>query len=382
MKKSLSLRQAAVAAGAALIAASAPNAMAQSSVTISGILDSGLQRTRTFDGQYTNRVANGFKSSRLRFGGTEDLGGGLRANFLLEEGLNVDSGTVSSFGAFHRASWVGLSSTTLGTVRFGKALVPTSRVVCAAADLHDCGGGFNNTGLFYNGTNNFGRWVSVKPGRGGNANESMSAFSGGGAGLPNSADSGRIANAVFYETPVFAGVQGAFAYALGETAAGVANGRGNHISGGLNYRTGGLNVGAYYEHTDPDPLWNARGQMWTFGGVYGFGAARIGAVYQREGASGPRALWTQASAWAITGAYRFGSFEPYFKIGAHRTNGTGSYGIVRGRDTEMVEIGTTYDFSKRTVAYVELATDLRGSNGAGLRRKDPQQIQAGLTLYF
>jgi predicted porin len=337
---------------------------------------------RTYDNASTTREVAGFKSPRLRFSGTEDLGGGLHANFLLEEGLSLDTGAVSSFGAFHRASYIGLSSANWGTLRLGKALVPTSRAVCALVDLHDCGGGFNNSGLFYNGTQNYGRWISVKPGRGGNNNESMSAFSGGGSGAANSSDSGRVANAVFYDTPVYGGFQGSFVYALGEVANG-GDQDGNHGGGGLSFRRGPIAFSLNYEHTDADRLWLASGQMWTLGALYTASEnLRIGAIVQTESASGPAVRWTRAGAWALTGAYRMGSFEPYVKLGTHRTNGTGAYGIVDRQDGRIVELGTTYALSKRTVLFTEFATDLKGSDGTGVGRKDPRQLMAGVTLYF
>lgn len=369
-------------AAAVALAAAAGSASAQSGVTISGIADAGFQTGKNFNGASFSRLANGFKSSRLRFTGNEDLGNGLRAFFTLEQGLNVDSGTVSNFGAFHRASFIGLSSPNWGTLRLGKALVGSSRPICVAADLHDCGGGFNNTGIFYNGTNAFGRWVSPKPGRGGNANAGMSAYSGGGAGLPNSSDSGRIANAFFYETPSFNGLQGTVAYGLGETQSGAANGDGDHFGAGLWYRKGDIMVGLNYEKTERDPLWNAEGALWTLGGQYKFGAARIGAVYQRETADGPAALWTKASAWALTGAYRFGAFEPFVKIGSHKTNGVGAYGITNAKDAQMFILGSTYDLSKRTTLYVEFATDYRGSNAPIANAVDPRQFQVGISHTF
>jgi predicted porin len=73
-----------------------------------------------------------FTGSRLGFKGKEDLGGGLRAIFALEMGIDPSAGSLTqtnaaaSFGngatgrAFGRESWVGLSSATFGTVQFGR----------------------------------------------------------------------------------------------------------------------------------------------------------------------------------------------------------------------------------------------------------------------
>jgi predicted porin len=68
-----------------------------------------------------NNTGNGdgaLATSRLGFRGTEDLGGGLKANFQLEYDL-VDVGTGgNSFGA--RYSWVGLQDAKLGQLRLGQ----------------------------------------------------------------------------------------------------------------------------------------------------------------------------------------------------------------------------------------------------------------------
>ena len=75
--------------GAIALALAAPAAFAQSSVTIYGIID--------LDGQYLSGHAKqvlvtsgGQSGSRIGFKGTEDLGSGYFADFVLEGGLNVD----------------------------------------------------------------------------------------------------------------------------------------------------------------------------------------------------------------------------------------------------------------------------------------------------
>ncbi|MGO0790022.1 porin [Herbaspirillum seropedicae] len=110
MTRKISLH--AVALAAALCASSA---MAQSSVTIYGIIDTGVVYT-------TNANANGnsvFKMpsltgsfpSRIGFKGTEDLGGGLQAMFVLESGFAPDTGAMGQGGRlFGRQSYVGLKN--------------------------------------------------------------------------------------------------------------------------------------------------------------------------------------------------------------------------------------------------------------------------------
>jgi predicted porin len=77
---------------ATLIAASASHA--QSNVTIYGLLDAGVEHLNNVgsSGSHLTRMPTltGTVPSRIGFRGTEDLGGGMRAVFTLEEGFGPD----------------------------------------------------------------------------------------------------------------------------------------------------------------------------------------------------------------------------------------------------------------------------------------------------
>jgi len=81
----------------ALAALAATSAFAQSSVTMYGNFDVGYgdHKTTSRDGTAFTKTAGvmdgSWAGSRLGFRGTEDLGGGLKANFLIEQGINVTS---------------------------------------------------------------------------------------------------------------------------------------------------------------------------------------------------------------------------------------------------------------------------------------------------
>ncbi|RAR62669.1 putative porin [Paraburkholderia unamae] len=110
-----------VAASSLLAAASAH---AQSSVTLYGVIDAGLnyisnvQTGRTASGlqgehQYSfqDGATGGIRGSRWGLRGTEDLGGGLNAIFVLENGFSINNGTLAQGGAeFGRQAYVGLQS--------------------------------------------------------------------------------------------------------------------------------------------------------------------------------------------------------------------------------------------------------------------------------
>ena len=106
----------------ALAALAATASFAQSSVTVYGKANIGFQST---NGSSTAVVDQPDGSgSRFGFRGTEDLGGGLKANFTLESGFNLNNGTNDKASAdnqqFQRQSWAGLSSDSLGEVRIGR----------------------------------------------------------------------------------------------------------------------------------------------------------------------------------------------------------------------------------------------------------------------
>ncbi|VCU69050.1 Outer membrane porin protein 32 precursor [Pigmentiphaga humi] len=367
----------------ALLCGVAAGAGAQSRVTLSGEVDAGLQLYKAANGDKITRLQNGgFGASRLLIAGSEDMGNGLRANFMLEMGPAIDTGAASRFGLFNRASWVGLSSNAAGELRLGRQLTGTANLMCQV-DLHWCASGFNGTGIMYNGDLAVvGRWISGSPGRGGNNNDGISVFSGGN-GTAGSAESNRKNNSVQYTSPRIGGFQARLMYALGETGSHPLNGNGNHFDATLGYTSGNLFLAAGYAQVRPDPLWNAKGELATLGGTYAFGKLKVGAIYQYETASGPAARWTHASAWAVTAAYQAGAFEPYVKFGQHRTNGTGAYRIVDGTDTFVVNVGSLYNLSKRTALYADFVTDLRGSHGdPAIYKNDPRSFTVGLRHRF
>lgn len=100
------------------------NASAQTSVTVYGIIDTGLAYVTNVNAAGDNMVKmptlTGSVPSHLGFRGSEDLGNGLSAVFVLENGLSVDTGQPSQGGRlFGRQAWVGLK-TAYGTFMLGR----------------------------------------------------------------------------------------------------------------------------------------------------------------------------------------------------------------------------------------------------------------------
>lgn len=110
----------------ALVGAGPGMAHAQSSVTLYGIVDSGFTYTSNQGGKsLIQATAGNQQGSRWGFKGTEDLGGGLRAIFRLENGFDTYSGALKQGGRlFGRGAWVGISSDTWGAVTAGRQFNP------------------------------------------------------------------------------------------------------------------------------------------------------------------------------------------------------------------------------------------------------------------
>lgn len=101
-------------------------ASAQSNITVYGIVDVAAVHLTHHVGSTDTYMRSGPKDgSRLGFRGTEDLGNGINALFVLEAGYNVDDGTAGQSGSlFNRAAYVGLSSKSFGTVTVGRQYAP------------------------------------------------------------------------------------------------------------------------------------------------------------------------------------------------------------------------------------------------------------------
>ena len=169
----------------AVLAASGAS-MAQSSVTLYGLVDMVLHKDKNkiTSVSSTALTSGGVNTSRFGFKGTEDLGGGLKANFLLEQGFALDTGaagTATSAGqAFDRQAYVGLSGG-FGEVKLGKVFTAYDDFAGATNPV------FNSNVL------SPGKMLKVE----------------------NSYND-RPANGLYYSTPSFSGFSGAISTSLAE----------------------------------------------------------------------------------------------------------------------------------------------------------------------
>lgn len=99
--------------------ASTTSVFAQSTVSVYGIVDVGVAYKNAGAGTVTSLDSGLNSTSRFGFKGSEDLGGGLKANFNFEAGIKSDTGA-NDAALFARGAWVGLSSTDLGSLNLGR----------------------------------------------------------------------------------------------------------------------------------------------------------------------------------------------------------------------------------------------------------------------
>lgn len=229
-------------------------ASAQSSVTLYGAADVWFGGVKA--GGVTNvRVdSGGVDESFFGFKGTEDLGGGLKANFVLEQAYNIDSGiqalpngTPAPGQAFSRQSYVGFSSG-YGEVRLGKSFTPYEEISGATTPGFDSA--MAPTSFV---------WLST----GHNANP---------------------ANTVYYATPSYSGLSGAASYSLGENKDIVnpvgGNKPGRTTSFNLKYQGGPVYAGLAYQAEKTATLGFSE-KFLRLNGSYDLGVAKLLAGYGR-----------------------------------------------------------------------------------------------------
>jgi len=112
----------------ATLGALTSGAYAQTNVSIYGIIDTGVEYVNHANAKQDSliRLSSGaMNTSRIGFRGTEDLGGGLKAVFQLENGFKVDTGDFDSTGVlFNRQANVGLEGS-FGRVVAGRSFTTT-----------------------------------------------------------------------------------------------------------------------------------------------------------------------------------------------------------------------------------------------------------------
>jgi len=328
-------------------------AFAQTNVTIYGLVDYGY--SYRFDDRgldsVTNRIStagpnsasqlNGGQQSgnRLGFKGTEDLGNGLKAVFLLEQGYQLDTGASASTSSFYnRQAYVGLSGG-FGTAVGGRLYTPHYTFV---------------SGLDPFGAGTVGRYNNVySPGA------AFTTYST----LGGLMDPVRVDNAVAYISPSFGGftVTGAFSNNAGGDDSASNNAKNNTVYALLGmYDGGALKLGANYHYiavgtaaygTAPAQVIGANVakdvQNFTLGGSFDFKVAKVMALYSWNSVG----LDVAGASDITINNYMLGATVPFGKFAAKGSYIYSDGNTSAGGDAQQLALGLDYNLSKRTNLY-------------------------------
>lgn len=268
-------------------------AAAQSSVTVFGILDLSMRHLKGA-GSLTLLQNEGRSASRLGFRGVEDLGGGMKAGFHIEHGLNPDDGSADSV-FWQRRATVSLMGG-FGEVRLG-------RHKWADRTIQDDLDPFGTSGM----------------------PALTRVYHSLGLAVPNRAD-----NYVGYYLPAMGGFYGNFDVALAE---GTDANKG--YAGRIGYKTKTMNLSAAYgKHGAGNKLTSL-----TVGGSYDFGAVALMGLYTKN----ERGADDQS-------IFNIGAYVPMGQgkliLSAASADGNGT-----NKDAKLLALGYDYSMSKRTTLY-------------------------------
>jgi predicted porin len=327
-----------VAAVSALSTLIVGTAFAQSSVTVYGRFNTTAERTTVQNFNAAGNKTNSYSikylnnnASRIGFKGTEDLGSGLKANFILENGFDSSSGVAAS-AFWGRQSELNLQGG-FGMVRLGNF---TSEAYFATAD-----------------------YISMHNHDTGNSEDKLYAYLG------------RNRNKIAYRTPEF--VKGWTAEAA--VTAGEAANTFRTYDLAINGAIGPVALGLGYEKADADKQFGIRA-------LYEAGPFAFGTYLQRhtDGVKGNRTLFR------LSGAYTLGASEFHINVGK-----AGEFSKLKKTDAKQFTLGYNYNLSKRTkvYGYYTKVDDAQGtSNGlaSGISRSvsigDQTSIAAGVRHNF
>nr|WP_240702518.1 porin [Trinickia terrae] len=107
---------------------------AQSSVTLYGLVDTGIRYTTHADRQGDSRVqmTTGESESHFGFKGVEDIGGGTKVVFQLEDRFFPNSGQTDPAYPYFNTAFVGLQSSSYGKLTMGRQINPLADAVLSA----------------------------------------------------------------------------------------------------------------------------------------------------------------------------------------------------------------------------------------------------------
>ncbi|VVE88374.1 porin [Pandoraea bronchicola] len=342
-------------AAAVVGAFSATAAHAQSSVTLYGLIDAGIAYTSN---STTTAGASGSKNFRATSGlvngsrwglkGSEDLGGGNKAIFVLENGFSINNGQSGQNGRmFGRQAFVGLQNDKFGAVTIGRQY---DSLVDYLAPLTLNGSSFGGT-------------IASHPYDNDNTNNSF-----------------RVNNSVKYSSANYNGLTFGGLYGFSNKAGDFANNRA--FSAGVNYANGPLTLAAAYlerqsgtgtgsnnsgaidttSNAGDAVFYASKQRVWGAGGNYAFGPATVGFVYTHTQLQGLAGLYYNSTSTSFNNdGLKFDNFEVngrYMLTPAVSLSAAYTYTMAKQDSTDKkpkfhtVTLQADYRLSKRTDVYL------------------------------
>jgi predicted porin len=362
--------------GTALLCAS--HAYAQSSVTLYGIIDEGVQfisnnknvvNGRNVGGrQFNLDSTNGINGSRWGLKGSEDLGGGLAAIFQLESGVNLNNGQLGQGGAeFGRQAYVGLASNRFGAITLGRQydsvfymVQPVTTMGYYGSALFSHPGDLDNlnnslrvnnsiryTSVKYRGLTVMGEWsLGGQPGNftGGSGYNAGVSYANGSLALAAAYEYFKNPTGATGSTGFFTGNPNGATQLSGVLNSGYTTASSYQvITGGATYTIGGLLIGAAYSNVEYGNITALRGNSARFN------TGEVGIKYQ------------------FTPSFYAGIGYEYTKGNAV---GNGVGGTVGNQHFNQLGVMADYFVSKRTDFYaaatLQKASGISSTGGAAV----------------
>ena len=340
----------------ATLAAVSGSAFAQSTVTLFGGADLNYRTVSSGANKFTGMAQDGIYSSRLGFMGTEDLGGGLKANFHFEGGMNPDVGTSAKFD-FGRKSIIGLSGG-FGEVRLGRDYTPLFTVAGIADPFGTNGVGSSytlaNAWTIPNAVGIVGTFAAVTAASTTSAAVVPASYT---YADPNAV---RANNSITYYSPSFSGFTASLMYGLGNENTAAQKKTGMMTSLKLAYATGPVAVAYANQVTNGGTTTPATdNQKWTtnfLAASYDLGVAKLSAGYKTDKLTNVPAMTGTAKSTILGATAPMGAVTLKASLVSRKLASTDL--------GNQFALGAIYDLSKRTSVYTTYSV-LTNKNGLG-----------------
>jgi predicted porin len=335
----------------AIAALTAVSAFAQSSVGIKGTFDPSFRNQVTTYGDGAVRSTSGLANnvqgtSQVTFFGTEDIGGGLKANFLLENDFDATTDAKSNWGNATNGgeTYVGLAGG-FGDIKLGAPNSPSLDVSARTPFGTKIGSGFGTAqGLSHVRENN--QFVYSTPEFAGLTLKVASA---------SKTTTGAAANLGTAATAATSKSDIGLTYANGPLKAVLAN----YSQAGVHKQTHG-----YVAYT-----------MGNLTATYGFGKDERVSAVAAASTTAARAAG-KSSNYNVAVAYAMGATTLMATTGKLDDKTTDNW------DIKMTAVGAKYDLSKRTSVYARYAKQTYDNSTNALIAKEQKTTAVGIQHNF